>query len=148
MTELDLWEYTSKIKNITPLASSIWDEARIFIKNGSYGDIGHYSKRIKISSSGGSAVIGKSNPSIEGVVLYEHDDYKGDYRYFNKDISDLDLDNINFNDVTSSIRLNNIKEVILYEDKDYGGASIVIKNNSRFLPENWNDRVSSLKIVR
>lgn len=125
-----------------------WDGAQIVVKNGSYGDIGHYSTRVKISSSGGSAIIGSSNPKIQGVVLYEHNDYKGDYRYFDKDIPDLDLNSINFNDVASSIRFNNIKEVILYEDSYYRGKSITIKSNTGILdPAGWNDRVSSIKII-
>lgn len=126
-----------------------WDGVQITLKKGSYGDIGHYSTRIKISSSGGSAIIGSSKPEIQGVVLYENKDYKGNYHYFDKNIPDLDVGNINFNDMASSLRLNNIKEVILYEDRYYRGTSITIKANRIDLdPSGWNDRVSSIKIIQ
>lgn len=126
-----------------------WDGARIVVKNGTYGDIGHYSTRVKISSSGGSAVIGKSNPTIQGVVLYQHPNYKGDYRYFDKDVPDLDLGTINFADVTSSFRLYNIKEIIFYDGNNYTGASLVVtKDNLDVTIIGWNDRIGSLKIIR
>lgn len=125
-----------------------WDGVEIALRNGTYGDIGHYSSRVKISSSGGAAIIGKPNPAIHGIVLYEHPDYKGDYRYFTTDVADLDLGTINFADVASSIRLYNIKEVIVYDKKNFGGASFVITKNDNQLPPNWNDLIGSFRIIR
>jgi hypothetical protein len=90
-----------------------------------------------------------------GVRLYEHPDYDGDSRYFScsavpssiTGVSNLDLDNINFADVASSVQLYNVKKVVLYDQMNYGPDSLVLTGDiSNLSDRGFNDKTGSLRI--
>jgi hypothetical protein len=105
-------------------------------------------RRIWMDTSG----YGQEPPLVHpfmGIKLYEHPDYLGDSRYFSFDIPDLDLGTVNFADVASSVRLFNIKEVKLYDGRNYTGPFLTVSQDIPDLtPVGWNDRIGSLRIIR
>lgn len=89
----------------------------------------------------------KKASSQHGVRLYEHPNYGGDSRFFQTDVPDLDLGNINFADVASSVKLIGISSVKLYDGHNYTGAVITIVHDISDLSAwKFNDRIGSLKL--
>jgi hypothetical protein len=86
------------------------------------------------------------------VALYEHADYKGNCQAFTSNQSKLKDTNIG-NDTVSSVKLNGQCDlsgplVILYEDNNFGGKQLLVKEDKNDLRvNNFNDKVSSIKMV-
>jgi len=81
------------------------------------------------------------------VILYQHPNYLGDNRVFREDYNDLDRNDMNFADVASSVKLNNVRGVWLYDGRMYTGGSIYISSDVPGLRQlSFNDRIGSLKI--
>lgn len=79
------------------------------------------------------------------AVLFEHAGYDGRAYEVRGDMPDLDQ--ARFNDKTSSIKiLRGAWEVC--EDAYYRGRCTVIDRDQGVLPNDWNDRISSIRRVR
>lgn len=86
---------------------------------------------------------------LKGVRLFEHDNYTGKLEIFTSDIPDLNASNIRFNDITTSIQLISVDGVRLYRDANYEGDFITITKDTPNLEGiGWNDKVSSIKIIK
>jgi len=89
-----------------------------------------------------------------GVIIYRHAGFKGNNIFIpsGRDIWDLRSDG--FNDEISSIEVVGGATVIVYEHKNYSGASARVSRSIADLARfdvgvrggNWNDRISSLKV--
>jgi len=82
------------------------------------------------------------NKLQDGVYLYEHSEYGGKYIRVNDDTT---LNN--FNDKASSLRIVGNYKAELYKDTNFNGDKETIKSNIRKFDSNWNDEVSSIKVV-
>lgn len=81
------------------------------------------------------------------AILFQHPGYQGDSRVIREDTPDLDLGTINFADVTSSIMLNELQGVRLYDGRNYTGAELTITANTSDLTlYNFNDRTGSVDV--
>lgn len=82
-----------------------------------------------------------------GLTLFGHKNYEGPDHFFSNDIADLGL--VDFNNKATSIRLHNVKRVILYGHKNFEGRRVVIEvDTPNFRTLEFNDAAGSLKIVR
>ena len=99
---------------------------------------------------------GGNNNNTGTVTLYQHCSYSGYYKGFsegNYNLAALQAKGI-VNDDVSSIKVNSGYSAILYEHDNFGGASITIEGNDDCLNNNWsgslnwNDKVSSLKVIK
>jgi hypothetical protein len=89
---------------------------------------------------------GTERPPRDGVCFYEDADYRGEYfcARTGENLSSLPS---GMNDRISSIRIFGRAEVTIYKDSRYGGSSKRFDDDVRNLKsENWNDRVSSLRV--
>ncbi len=84
-----------------------------------------------------------------GVRLYRDHNYSGQMQFVN----DPTIENLNvyeFNDILSSLKLDNVDHVVLYKHANFQGPFIVIDHDCPSLHthegHNWGDRVSSMKI--
>ena len=121
-----------------------WDGAEIVVKSGSYNETGTYSTRVKVTSKDGTAIIGAHGTPFYGVQLFKDANYQGESGFYTSNTPDLH----DLGDETSSVRIFNISEVILYHDNDYQGDSLIVTHDISSMPSGWNDVVSSLRIVR
>lgn len=100
----------------------------------------------------------------EGVVLYEHPDYKGDSIGFSSDASDLEdfegpcfrgLVNQGWDKCVSSVRVTEGWEGVLYDRDHYEGNTLIVTSDIPDLDDvngpcggDWDDCVSSLRVSR
>lgn len=132
-------------KTIKEMESTFAENTKIGLIGGKFPS-GKLSKPMlyKAATEYQPAVFG----NLKGVRLFEHAKYSGRLGIFSEDVPDLDASNIRLNEI-SSIQLVDIKEVRLYEHADYKGEYISIKKDIADLePLGWNDKPSSLKIIR
>jgi Peptidase inhibitor family I36 len=112
-------------------------------------------KRIVIFLSGtllatSPCVFAQSWTSVprEGACFYEHADYRGDF-FCARTGESLDSLPSGVNDRISSIRIYGRAEVTVYRDERLRGSSARFDYDVRNLrQENWNDRVSSIRVRR
>ena len=113
-------------------------------------------KLIAIFASG--ALLATSSPAVrakldvgvprEGACFYEHADYRGDF-FCARTGESLDSLPSGVNDRISSIRIFGRAEATVYRDERLRGASARFDYDVRNLrQENWNDRVSSIRVRR
>jgi len=85
------------------------------------------------------------------IVAFQHCNYAGyslALREGEYNLSDLKAYGIQNNDL-SSLKIADGYQVIFFDQVNFGGASIIETNNTACLTtDGWNDRVSSLKIVK
>lgn len=85
------------------------------------------------------------------VVVFEHCDHKGYSLALTEgeyNLSDLKARGIKNNDL-SSLKLANGYQVVFYDQVNFEGASIVEnKDVDCLVKDNWNDRISSLKVIK
>ena len=85
------------------------------------------------------------------VVVFQHCDYTGYSLALTEgeyNLSDLTAHGIHNNDL-SSLKLASGYQVIFYDQVNFEGASIIENADiDCFLKDNWNDRVSSLKVIK
>jgi hypothetical protein len=125
----------------------VWDGAEIILKPGSSAETAECSARVKIISQGGSGIVGEGGATVKGVQLFQHPNYRGAYWFFNTNIPDLDHDTINFDNVTSSVRIYS-PGVQLWDYRNYaGGLFPATQNIPDLTPYNWNDRVGSVSFI-
>jgi hypothetical protein len=83
---------------------------------------------------------------LKGASFYEHSNYQGKSEQLTvgsypeitkKGISDNSL---------SSVKVPSPWKVTLYEDPDFKGASTVLKSDTTFVGNNFNDKTSSIKV--
>jgi hypothetical protein len=90
----------------------------------------------------------KASNSEHGIRLYEHPNFRGDSRYFETDVPDLDNGKINFADVASSLKLEGISSVKLYDGHSFTGVMIEVKGDiSDLTTLRFNDRIDSFKLI-
>jgi hypothetical protein len=106
----------------------------------------------------GAAVIAAWSPASaqhwgedtprDGACFYEDPDYRGDY-FCAETGESLSTLASGVNDRISSIRIHGRAEVTVYRDSRYGGPSERFGDDVEDLrDEDWNDRISSLKVRR
>jgi hypothetical protein len=85
------------------------------------------------------------------VVLFQHCDYQGNSLALTEgeyNLSDLIAHGIKNNDL-SSLKLASGYQMVLFDEVNFKGASIIEDDDvACLLQDNWNDRISSLKIVK
>ena len=81
------------------------------------------------------------------VLLFEDANYRGRKLCFMIG-SYPDLGDFAFSDITSSISLAGNVKVVVYEDINYGGRSLTVDKNYDSLSQDWNDKISSLKVCK
>ncbi|WP_055095343.1 carbohydrate-binding protein [Flavobacterium aquidurense] len=108
-----------------------------------YGSIGGYSITGTILPSG------NISPSTDVVTVYKEFNYGGFSGGLT--IGDYNIERLNslgvLNDDISSLKVAQGFQAILYQDDNFTGASIVINSDIGSLDKNWNDKVSSIRIL-
>ncbi|MFS4416950.1 beta/gamma crystallin-related protein [Maribacter sp. 2307ULW6-5] len=86
-------------------------------------------------------------PLVPVVTLFQHGNYAGmAWELSVGEYSDITLEGINNNDA-SSLQIEEGYVIELYSEKDFGGDTITLENNTPYLNNpNFNDKVSSAKI--
>ena len=106
--------------------------------------------------------------STDGIILFEHPDYKGDSIGFTFNASDLEhhegpcgeyYDEFygsvggDWDDCASSIMVTPGWEVVIYEKSNYRGERLIINESVRDLDDtrdlrgkDWDDRISSMSV--
>lgn len=110
-----------------------------------------FQEQMQISAEEFDRISGRSIKNREEcVILYEHDNYQGIRLYFPiGNYSDLHL--YWFGDRASSIKFHGNVKAVAYEDTLYGRRQLYIQGDIPSLRElnaNWNDRISSIKVLR
>jgi hypothetical protein len=91
----------------------------------------------------------------DGVTLFEHAHYEGDYRTFTPlgdgNIADLSQETLdagaNANNLISSVVVKGDYQVTLYDQPYYRGKKLVLTADDNYLPDHsFNDLASSMKI--
>jgi peptidase inhibitor family I36 len=81
------------------------------------------------------------------VCVYEHANYTGASRCFDRNDDDPDLKNSGWNDRISSIRTQGRLRITIYEHTGFQGQNIVVDRDIPDLNQiRWNDRISSLRM--
>ena len=92
---------------------------------------------------------GKNNGSF---TIFEHVNYKGMNQTFNNigsnGLSIPKLSEYKFNNKLSSIKVNGPLEIHLYTRKNFRGKEKVIKGNIRWIGDEFNDKISSIKVFK
>lgn len=81
------------------------------------------------------------------VLLFEDANYRGRKLCFTI-ASYPNLGDFAFSDITSSISLSGDVKVVVYEDINYGGRSLTVDKDYDSLSQDWNDKISSLRVCR
>ncbi|PRX19651.1 hypothetical protein BX659_13815 [Orenia metallireducens] len=102
--------------------------------------------------------VGNYSGSYEGVYLYQNSSYGGYYIRLTENtpaVSDQYIvdedgydDHISMNDQISSILIVGDYQVQIFEDDNYGGTSQWISTSTPYLADDWNDRISSVKVYK
>jgi len=77
------------------------------------------------------------------AIIYEHANYRGRYQCLQEgryNVEDLTIGN----DTLSSVRVSRGNIVHLYKHRDFSGRRGVLKKDSAFVGDSWNDIVSSI----
>ena len=93
--------------------------------------------------------IGSTNgptPPFEGCRFYEHRDYGG-YHFDINSNHDYSWMGGAWNDQISSFACSARCTATIFEDRDFGGASVTWGGYIEYVGSFWNDRTSSIKIA-
>ncbi len=92
---------------------------------------------------------GASSMAADGVIVYEHEDFRGRYLVINQEIPRL-RDTVIGNDKASSIRVPAGWRALLFEDENFRGRYIEIRGDIGRLEDTdiGNDRLSSIRVYR
>ena len=82
------------------------------------------------------------------VCLYQHWNYKGIKKCWSVGQRQSSLTDIGFNDMASSVKVFGNAKVEIYEHVGFKGKKLVITSDTPKLGKAWNDKASSLKIIR
>jgi hypothetical protein len=108
-----------------------------------YGSIGSY------SITGNIAGNVNINPSTDVVTVYKDSNFSGFSGGLT--IGDYDTERLNslgvLNDDISSLRISEGFQVILFQDDNFTGASLILNSDTTSLDNNWNNKVSSIRII-
>jgi len=96
------------------------------------------------AAPGGSGGHGPRNPGHGEVFIFEHKDFGGKHHKFTQQCEDLRK--IGMNDMLSSITVGPNTRVTVYENCHFGGKSLNIDRSTPWIGDQWNDKVSSLKV--
>jgi hypothetical protein len=99
--------------------------------------------------SGSAAAQGNyrsSNDYGQGVIVYEHCDFKGRSETLRAGEYRRLRDSKIGNDSISSIRVPRGSEVVIYEDDDYRGTYARIDRDIRCFDRQWDDNTSSISV--
>ncbi|MDB2499713.1 MAG: beta/gamma crystallin-related protein [Opitutales bacterium] len=104
----------------------------------------------EIIPKNGDGLYSKGQPRYAGTI-YEDANFQGGYMalYDGQQVSNLR--DKRWNDKLSSVMVERGFKIILYQAKDFGGESITLdihQPTMKSFPGDWNDTVSSLKVVR
>lgn len=137
-------------KTISEMENEFVAGERIGILGGQVPN-GSFRKAMRYVAIGGPVRSGSEPPS--GVLLYSGLNYEDDMRWFTEDVPDLDDGRIDFADVALSVRLSDVKAVILYDEAQYHGHSQVVTRDIADLRSSgwgrWPLRgVGSLRMLR
>jgi Peptidase inhibitor family I36 len=53
---------------------------------------------------------------------------------------------LSWNDIISSMTIEDGLRVTVYEHSDFGGTRLKLRGDTSFVPQDWNDRISSIKV--
>lgn len=87
-------------------------------------------------------------PSNALIHVYEHKNYEGSWlRFRNRGFIGYEtLNQHSFNDHISSLKISPSLQVTVYEDAGGGGKSATFTEDTPYVGDEWNDRISSLVI--
>jgi hypothetical protein len=111
-----------------------------------------------------TTVLPTGTPSSEQAFFFEHSNFAGATLMFSKGTNIPDLTKWNtptgqkWNDRISSLKVGSGVRVLSYEHINFGGRCITFSSNKEYPnlsaqnaqlsgTENWNDRISSLKVT-
>lgn len=119
-----------------------------------------------LSACGASPSAPSATDAQDGVIIYEHPQFKGISRLLLTDVEDLDdvfgctkggpyFPTYNFDDCVSSIRIPPGWRVTVYEDPRYRGASVTFTSDVPDLDDvrgpcgdDFDDCISSIRVSR
>jgi hypothetical protein len=105
------------------------------------------------SLSGSMTGAASSSPQLSGgsvATIYEHSNYAGKpLRLQGEGAYDYStLLKYGFNDLTSSVQISPGYYIEAYADPGFKGASAILTGYQRYIGDGFNDKISSLRIVR
>ena len=97
------------------------------------------------SAGGPVSTRGGPQPSFRGCVYYQHAGFQGERQAIAAGTRRRYVGD-HWNDQISSIACNRnaFCRLIVYEHRDYGGASRIFYPNVQYVGDEWNDRISSM----
>jgi len=120
-----------------------------------------------LSACGGSPTVPSPADSGDGITIYADPRFRGDSSVLVTDVEDLDdlvagcskggtfNLHMNFDDCISSIRIPPGRQVTVYEDPHYRGASVTFTSDVADLDDvrgpcggDWDDCISSIRVSR
>jgi len=98
----------------------------------------------QVSSIFGKQKMSHHEPDKNEIIVYEHRDYKGEWKVIAEDASDLRK--LGFNDIISSIKVGKHCKAELFEHVNYAGKRMELTDSVVYIGDKWNDTISSIKI--
>ncbi len=108
-----------------------------------YGSIGSYSITGTIPPGGN---IGSSTDVITAYNDCNYTGFSGGLTIGDYNLARLNTLGIQ-NDAISSLKITQGYKVVLYQDDNFGGGSIALTSDSSCFNTDWNDKVSSIRVV-
>lgn len=94
---------------------------------------------------GAIGTTGGPELAFRGCQYYEHIDFGGARRSIGAGV-DRNYVGDGWNDQISSIACRGGCSVTVYENRDFGGASVRWSSNISYVGDDWNDQISSLRV--
>ena len=103
-----------------------------------------------VDNSNYGAAYRQPSPTTALATIYEHTNYSGRSLRLNG-VGDYDyatLGSHSFNDLTSSIKIESGYYLQAYTDAGFKGESAIFTGSSSYVGDGFNDKISSLRLVR
>lgn len=100
-----------------------------------------------VNKRGSSSGSSTSNNSFSPVTIYEHSNFRGRNKSFGSGSYNFTQLGIG-NDKLSSVKIRRGYQIRVYEHANFRGKYRDFTNSSNFVGNAWNDKVSSIKIMK